>query len=1275
MSEIADQLQVVQTTIDSKLRPTTRLPARRKLDRLAWSLVTLALGWVGQALLAAEQLWPALLLYAVAIPVFAVQLARPRSDERPRSVTRLQPLSRPIAPGIRGKLGVTSMAWALLLSGLSWYLFGYDALSTLAWLLYLLSMLLLGLGVCLAEQASPRPPERASRSRSVYIPPPSLWRPGVWLAAILLLAIFVRFFHFFSLPFGTWYDEATTGLEVRRILQEPAFRPVFSVAMNQVAHHLYLFALSFRLLGDNIAALRAVSVLFGLAGVITAYLFGREYGGQRWGLLLAFLVASMRWDINFSRIAMNGIEVPFLEFLVLYLGLRALRGRPSPMRSLVWLGLSIGLGLCFYTSFRLFALVGVVFGLALLGRLLWRRGRANLINAPLLARNATNTVLHRRLVVSLALLLASVWIAAVPATQYAWRHGPEFWARARHVSILQNRDEPNLALALAQNTQKHLLMFNYKGDNNGRHNLPGAPTLDRLSAILFALGLGLAIARREPANLFFLGLLAFGLLGGILTLDFEAPQALRSIAALPAVAYFIALSLDAMWLELRWVARITRPRYSLALVFVGLGLIAFRNAYTYFGPQAQDEAVWKAFSTAETLVGRKMAEWDSEPVYYASPFFYDHVATQFTAPPDPARSLRKLMSLPDPLPAREPPDRPVVYFIHPDEEWVFDWAHQIYPAAHFETLPADKEYSPALFIVYLEPEQVASVQGLELRYWAGDTWDDTPRSVTRTPTVEAVWPDQAPLDLPFVAEWSGVLYAPQYGQYVLGLDAPGQFELTLDGKTIKGQGKLSIVRSLALGNHDLRLRAVGGRGSVQLWWQPPQQDKEETIPTWALYRAPIGAYGLLGKYYPNSDWQGAPALERIDPILNVYFHLTPLPRPYSVEWTGTLDVPESGVYGLGLRAVDEARLYIDDEPLVAAVSPDSYTEVLVDLQAGPHKLRITYQDLSDRSRIHLYWTPPGRETEIIPSQYLWPTATPPQQGRPVSPSRPAEELPAMQLKWRGTWGEPGNEAGQFIEPRDVVVIGDQVFIADTGNRRVQALGLDGAFHNAWTGGNEIFEEPLALGMDRDRRLLVLDSPSGWIYRFETNGKALDRIGGPAIQVYHPRGMTVLEDNSIIVSDTGGGQLLFLDSQGAVQGQMGGPNNALIQFAEPTDAAIDSNGTYYIAEAYSQRLQRVDRQSRPIGYSPIPPSVAYDGPHLAWSPDGSLLMTAPEEGAILRYAPDGRLLDRWTQAGPTSLCRPVGIFVDDAASTLYVTDTRCQHIYVFDLEISSGDSNE
>ena len=61
--------------------------------------------------------------------------------------------------------------------------------------------------------------------------------------------------------------------------------------------------------------------------------------------------------------------------------------------------------------------------------------------------------------------------------------------------------------------------------------------------MLFALGLGLAVVRRDRLSIFFLCLLVTGLMGGILTLDFEAPQSLRSIGALPAVIYFIALSL------------------------------------------------------------------------------------------------------------------------------------------------------------------------------------------------------------------------------------------------------------------------------------------------------------------------------------------------------------------------------------------------------------------------------------------------------------------------------------------------------------------------------------------------------------------------------------------------------------------------------------------------------------------------------------------------------------------------------------------------------------
>ncbi len=131
--------------------------------------------------------------------------------------------------------------------------------------------------------------------------------------------------------------------------------------------------------------------------------------------------------------------------------------------------------------------------------------------------------------------------------------------------------------------------------------------------------------------------------------------------------------------------------------------------------------------------------------------------------------------------------------------------------------------------------------------------------------------------------------------------------------------------------------------------------------------------------------------------------------------------------------------------------------------------------------------------------------------------------------------------------------------------------------------------------------------------------------------------------------------------------MGSYGQAPGQFGEPTDATADQNGIYYVIEAYNQRVQRVAGDGTSLGQWPIPPSVALDGPHLAWASDGSLLVSAPEDGAILRYAPDGQLLNRWTQAGDSALCQPVGIYVDADTSTLYVTDTACHRVYVFEIQ--------
>jgi len=348
--------------------------------------------------------------------------------------------------------------------------------------------------------------------------------------------------------------------------------------------------------------------------------------------------------------------------------------------------------------------------------------------------------------------------------------------------------------------------------------------------------------------------------------------------------------------------------------------------------------------------------------------------------------------------------------------------------------------------------------------------------------------------------------------------------------------------------------------------------------------------------------------------------------------------------------------------VVTATQPNQTIENTVTMSAGLHALRLTFQDQTSRTRIHLYWTRPGNQQEIIPSSYLWPSRAG-AQASPPPPGPTPVELPPMDLAWQATWGE-----GKFAEPRDVAVSGDSVFVADTGRRQVQILGRDGTLRKTLIGGDQgPFEEPLTLGVDSQQRLLVLDSVQGWIYRFDAAGNALDRIAGPASQTFHARGMTVLPDDTVVVADTGGARLVFFGPEGTITGRMGSPGNAPGQLREPTDVAIDAAGTAYVLEAYNHRLQRLDRQGNSLGVWPIPTSVAMDGPHAAWAPDGSLLVTDPEEGAILRYAPDGRLLNHWTKAGETKLRRPVGIYVDAANATLYVTDIGTRQVHVFEIK--------
>ena len=107
-----------------------------------------------------------------------------------------------------------------------------------------------------------RLPSRVYRSRGTPIQPH--WVPA--LLVLLLIGATMRLYRFTELPYGVWYDEADNGLWVREILSDPGFRPIYVPSTNLPAHFLYLVALSFRLFGDSMHAIRVQDGTFWTSG-------------------------------------------------------------------------------------------------------------------------------------------------------------------------------------------------------------------------------------------------------------------------------------------------------------------------------------------------------------------------------------------------------------------------------------------------------------------------------------------------------------------------------------------------------------------------------------------------------------------------------------------------------------------------------------------------------------------------------------------------------------------------------------------------------------------------------------------------------------------------------------------------------------------------------------------------------------------------------------------------------------------------------------------------
>lgn len=540
-----------------------------------------------------------------------------------------------------------------------------------------------------------------------------IWVIGVWLltarrkenqkvsrvalavmVGIVALAIFVRIYHLTEQPYGVWVDEADAGLEARAMAADANYRPIFRGGIHMTGVQLMTYVAGIKLWGDDIMSLRLISVVWGVLGVIAAYGVGREMRGVWLGLLMAFFLTTMRWSINFSRVAMTGIENPFFVLVTLYFALRLVKY--GTLRDALGVAVAIGVGLWFYVSFRI-ALIPI-FMLVLLRWPYWKDLRKTAFLFGIVG-------------ITILLLIA-------PYLIFSQKDPDLFSMRSKETIIFYERnrsEDATVGDVLKDNIPRYLAMFHLEGDQFGRHNLPNAPMLDVVSGLLMLVGLYYAIKHDEWL---FLLILVAALITGIITVQSDAPQANRAGAAMVSVVFLCALAVETLGKKL-WTKPIPRSAIYSAGAAV-LVLVGYLNFETYHHDQRYDYATWESFATAERIFADEFsARADRTILLSQQPPFPMHGMIAHYLEPRLGENLAEppFISILD-FPLRTSGNTSV--FLMPEETSLLAYAQMLYPNAKISTVRYDApglinlpETIPILFyVVDINAEDIAAVQGL-----------------------------------------------------------------------------------------------------------------------------------------------------------------------------------------------------------------------------------------------------------------------------------------------------------------------------------------------------------------------------------------------------------------------------------------------------------------------------------------------------------------------------------------------------------------------------------
>lgn len=212
------------------------------------------------------------------------------------------------------------------------------------------------------------------------------------------------------------------------------------------------------------------------------------------------------------------------------------------------------------------------------------------------------------------------------------------------------------------------------------------------------------------------------------------------------------------------------------------------------------------------------------------------------------------------------------------------------------------------------------------------------------------------------------------------------------------------------------------------------------------------------------------------------------------------------------------------------------------------------------------------------------------------------------------------------------------------------------------------QKPFGAAIDPEGRVLVTDTPSGALFRFDRAARRADVLGTRgAVTLKAPMGLDVGPDGTAYVADIGLKKVVALAPDGKVVRLYGREG----ELENPTDAALAPDGKkLYVADSKAHRIVVFDTQTATRlaafgkrgdadGEFAFPTSLAFDGA-------GNLLVVDQVNTRVQVLTEDGGFLDRFGELGVGfgNFVRPKDVATDEAG-LIYVSDAALNNVQIFD----------